>query len=273
MLSKLETLELRQDGAVVFARINARPMNLLGAELVRDLVALIRQAEANDQVKVLVFASANPDYFIAHVDVTHIAEVRDHAAKLEGDPSLGLLFRRLSSSRLVTIAQIEGRVRGAGSEFALACDMRFAAIESATFGQPEIGFGLIPGAGGVQHLARLAGRGRALEIMLSADDYDALTAERYGWINRALPAEALAPFIEALAERIARFPSSGVTALKARVNAVTLASDEDFRRDSDIFVEAAADGKTQARLKAAFEGGFQTPGGELTLGQMLQDLG
>src|SRR5215472_16402692 len=111
------------------------PMNLLGPELVRDLVSLIQQAEADNAVRVLVFKSADPDYFISHVDVTRIKEYREEAAKLVGEASLGLLFRRLSTSRRVTIAQIEGRVRAAGSEFVLACDMRFAARESAIFSQ------------------------------------------------------------------------------------------------------------------------------------------
>ena len=123
-------------------------MNLLGTELVRDLVSLIERAEADDGCQVLVFSSADPDYFISHVDVTRISEYREQAAKLTGEASLGLLFRYLSKSRLVTIAQVEGRVRGAGSEFVLACDMRFAGLESAVFSQPELGFGLIPGAGG-----------------------------------------------------------------------------------------------------------------------------
>jgi enoyl-CoA hydratase/carnithine racemase len=173
-----ETLRVRKEGAVLFAEIAAPPMNLLGPELVRDLVSLIKRAEADDAIHVLVFKSADPDYFISHVDVTRIKEYREEAAKLTGEPSIALLFRHLSASRLVTIAQIEGRVRGAGSEFVLACDMRFAARESAIFGQPEPGLGVIPGAGGVQHLTRLMGRARALEVMLSADDYDAELAER-----------------------------------------------------------------------------------------------
>jgi enoyl-CoA hydratase/carnithine racemase len=122
---------------------------------------------------VLVFTSANADYFISHVDLTQVAEYRAEAAKLVDEPSLALLFRHLSASRLVTIAQIEGRVRGAGSEFVLACDMRFAARETAIFCQFEPAFGLVPGGGAVQHLVRLMGRARALEVLLSADDYDA----------------------------------------------------------------------------------------------------
>ena len=138
-------------------------MNLLGPELVRDLVALIQRAEADDAVQVLVFRSADPDDFIPHVDVTRIDAYRAEAPKLTGDPSIALLFHHLSASRLVTIAQIEGRVRGAGSEFVLACDMRFAARESAIFGQPEAAFGLLPGGGAAQHLTRLMGCGRAFE--------------------------------------------------------------------------------------------------------------
>src|ERR1700754_2326842 len=197
-----ETLKLRREGAVLFADINAPPMNLQGPELVRDLVSLIQQAETNKRVRVLVFKSADPDYFISHVDVTRIKENREAAAKLDGAASIGLMLRHLSTSRLVSIAQIEGRVRGIGSEFILACDMRFPARESAIFSQFEPSFGVIPGAGGAQHLARLMGRGRALEIMLSADDYDADLAERYGWINRALPAGELGAFFTALAQRI-----------------------------------------------------------------------
>src|SRR5215510_14990781 len=186
-----ETIKVRQDAAILFAEIAAPPMNLLGPALVRDLVSLIQQAETDHTIRALVFKSADRDYFISHVDVTRIGEYREATAKLTGEASLGLLFRYLSASRLVTIVQIEGRVRGAGSEFVLACDMSFAARESAIFGQPEVGFGLLPGAGGVQHLTRLMGRGRALEAMLSGEDYDAELAERYGWINRALPAEVL----------------------------------------------------------------------------------
>jgi enoyl-CoA hydratase/carnithine racemase len=142
-----ETLTVSAQGSVLCADIDAPPMNLMGPELVRDLVSLIERAEAEDAVKVIVFRSADPQYFISHVDVTRIAEYRQEAARLTGEASLASLFRYLSASRLVTIAQIDGRVRGAGSEFVLACDMRFAARESAVFGQLEAGFGFVPGGG------------------------------------------------------------------------------------------------------------------------------
>jgi enoyl-CoA hydratase/carnithine racemase len=267
-----ETLKVRREGAVVFAEIAAPPMNLLGPELVRDLVSLIQRAEAESAVRVLVFKSADPEYFISHVDVTKIKEYRQEAAKLTGEASIGLLFRYLSANRLVTIAQIEGRVRGAGSEFVLACDMRFAARESAIFGQPEPGLGTIPGAGAVQHLARLMGRARALEVLLSADDYDAELAERYGWINRALPAKTLGDFVSSLAHRIAGFPAAGQVTVKERVNAIALAPIEDFRRDSDLFGEGVGDREAQTRIQAAIRRGFQTREAELSLGRLLGEL-
>ena len=266
------TLTARKEGAVLFAEIAAAPMNLLGPELVRDLVSLIQQAEADDDVQALVFKSADPDYFISHVDVTRIGEFRDEAAKLTGEASLGMLFRRLSTSRLVTIAQIEGRVRGAGSEFALACDMRFAARESAIFSQFEPAFGVIPGAGAAQHLARLMGRARALEVMLGAEDYDAELAAAYGWINRALPANELGDFVRSLAHRIARFPAAGRAVVKERVNAIGLPPAEDFRRDSDLFIEGVRSREFQDRMQAALKRGFQTREAEMALARMLDDL-
>jgi enoyl-CoA hydratase/carnithine racemase len=257
---------------VLFVTMAAPPMNLLGTELVRDLVSLIQNAEADDALRVLVFRSADPDYFIAHVDVTRIKEYREEAAKLAGEPSIGLLFRRLSVSRLVSIAQVEGRVRGAGSEFVMACDMCFAARESAIFAQPESGLGLVPGAGGLQHLARLVGRARALEIMLSAGDYDADLAERYGWINRALSAATLDDFVRSLALRIARFPSAVHAAIKERVNAIALAPAEDFRRDSDLFLEVGRYPEAQRRAQAAMKSGFQTRDAEMDFARLMGDL-
>jgi len=268
----LETLNVTKEEAVLFAEIAAPPMNLQGPELVRDLVSLIQRAEADETVKVLVFKSADPDYFISHVDVARIKENREAAAKLDGAASIGLMLRHLSTSRLVSIAQIEGRVRGVGSEFILACDMRFAARESAIFGQFEPSFGVIPGAGGAQHLARLMGRGRALEVMLSADDYNADLAERYGWINRALPAAELSEFVKSLAHRIARFPAAGHATVKERVNAVCLPSSEDIRRDSDLFLEGTRTNEFQQLTQAAMKNGFQTRAAEMNLAKLVYDI-
>ena len=268
-----ETLIVHVDGAVLFAEIAAPPMNLLGPELVRDLVSLIKRAEADEAFKVLVFSSADPEYFISHVDLTRVAEYRAEAAKLTGEASIALLFRHLSASRLVTIAQIEGRVRSAGSEFVLACDMRFAARESAVFAQFESAFGLIPGGGATQYLPRIMGRARALEVLLSAQDYDAELAERYGWINRALPASTLRDFVRALAQRIARFPADGQVAIKDRINAITLAPADDFRRDSDLFGDGVRTAETQRLIHTAMRRGLQTREAEMELPGMLDNLG
>lgn len=267
-----ETIKVSKEGAVLFAEIAAPPMNLLGPELIRDLVSLIQRAEADAAVQVLVFKSTDPDYFISHVDVTRIKENREAAAKLDGNASIGQMLRHLSTSRLLTIAQIEGRVRGVGSEFVLACDMRFAARESAIFGQFEPSFGVVPGAGGAQHLARLMGRGRALEVMLSAEDYDAELAERYGWINRALPAGELGDFVSSLAHRIARFPSAGRLVVKERVNQIALPPAEEIRRDSDLFLEGVRSPEFQDLTQAAMNRGFQTRDGEMELARMLGEM-
>ena len=265
----LETLKVHDEGPVLFVEIAAPPMNLLTPELVRDLVSLIQDAEGDDAVQVLVFKSADPDYFISHVDITRIKEYRAEASRLTGEPSIALLFHYLSESRLVTIAQIEGRARGVGSEFVLATDMRFAARESAIFSQFEPAFGVLPGGGATQHLARLLGRSRTLEVMLSADDYDADLAERYGWVNRALPASELGDFVRKLAHRIAAFPAAGRVVVKDRVNAIALAPADDFRRDSDLFAQAVGEPEAQGLLKAALERGLQTREAELDLPSML----
>jgi enoyl-CoA hydratase/carnithine racemase len=222
----------------------------------------------------VVFSSADPDYFIPHVDVMKVAEYRQAAAKLTGEPSLALLFRRLSETKAITIAQIAGRVRGGGSELVLACDMRFASHDKAIFGQLEVATGVIPGGGGVQHLARLMGRARAIEVIASADDYDAGLAERYGWINRALPDAELAPYVAALAHRIARFPQAALLTLKERINAITLAPQADFRRDSVLFAEGFREGgEAKHRTALLLKRGLQTRSEtEMNIGRVLGEF-
>jgi enoyl-CoA hydratase/carnithine racemase len=259
----------RSDEGVLGVLIDAPPMNLIGPELVRDLVTLLRELESDEAARVAVLESADPEYFVPHVDLTKVAEYTAEAAKAGGpeDASLGMLWHRLSELPVVTIAKIRGRARGAGSELALACDMRFAARENAVLGQPEIGFGVPPGAGGVQHLGRLLGRGRGMEAILGAADFDADEAERYGWINRALPDAELDEFVARLAQRIASFPVEAVRATKQVLNELTLPDADATRADARRFQQLVRSDTVQARMGALFAQGLQTRG------ELERDLG
>jgi enoyl-CoA hydratase/carnithine racemase len=235
MTQKYRTLRVApSDKGVLSVVIDAPPLNLVGPELVRDLVSLAGALESDQETRVMVLESADPDYFVPHVDLTKVAEYTAEAAKAGGpdDASLGMLWHKLSELPAVSIAKIRGRARGAGSELALACDMRFAARENAILGQIEVGVGATPGAGGIQHLSRLLGRGRAMEAILSADDFSAEQAERYGWINRALPDADLDAFVARLARRIASFPADAVLTAKRVVNELTMPGADAIRADA-----------------------------------------
>src|SRR6476646_2983321 len=276
MTDTYRTLRLaRTDEGVISVVIDAPPMNLIGPELVRDFVSLLSELAADEGVRVMVLESADPEYFVPHVDLTKVAEYTAEAAKAGGpdDASLGMLWHRLSELSVVTIAKIRGRARGAGSELALACEMRFAARENAVVGQPEIGFGASPGAGGVQHLARLLGRGRAMEVILGADDLDADEAERYGWINRALPDAELDAFVARLARRIASFPIEAVQSAKRALTALTLPSADAIRADAQRFRQLVSADAATERTAALFAQGLQTRGPlELDLGDRIGAL-
>jgi enoyl-CoA hydratase/carnithine racemase len=270
-----ETIQTRTERGVVFAAFDNPPLNLIGPALVRDLVDLLNELDADDSVRVVVFASADAEFFLPHVDIAHVPEYTREAARTGGpvSGSLGGLLRRVSDARQITIAQIAGFARGAGSEFALACDMRFASRERAVFGQIEAGMGLVPGAGAIQHLVRLMGRGRAMEVILSADDYDADQAERYGWINRAVADGELAAFVEALALRIASFPPASLIANKRRINDASLAPLADVRADAMLFQQHVREPRAQARTAALVSQGMQTRGAlERALGKAIGAL-
>lgn len=271
-----QTLRIgHDDNGVVAVTIDAPPMNLIGPELVHDLVGLLTALESDPKARVMVLDSADPEYFVPHVDLNKVAQYTAEAAKAGGpeDASLGMLWHKLAELPVVTIAKLRGRARGAGSELALACDMRFAARENAVLGQPEMGFGAPPGAGGIQHLARLLGRGRAMEAVLGADDFDADQAERYGWINRALPDAELDEFVARLARRIASFPVEAVRATKQVLNELTMPAADAFRADAKRFRHFAASDAFKARAATLFAQGLQTRGDlELDLGTHIGQL-
>jgi enoyl-CoA hydratase/carnithine racemase len=271
----LQTLDTRLDGHVLYATFNAPPINLIGPEVVRDLVTLLDALYAPSAIRVVVFDSADPDFLFPHVDVTKIAEYTAEAGKAggPGDNSLGMLFHKLTQAPVVTITKLRGRARAAGSEFALACDMRFASRENAIISQPEVGLGVAPGAGGIQHLTRLLGRSRALEVILSGEDIGADLAERYGWINRALPDTELDEFVERIAQRIAGFSPEALTATKTAVNAITVPAPVDVRADAALFQRLGRTEPVKQRAGQLFSRGFQTRGPvELELGQALGAL-
>jgi enoyl-CoA hydratase/carnithine racemase len=273
MNDNYRTLRVNIGGhGVVTVAIDAPPMNLVGPELVRDLVALLGELESDPSTRVMVLESADPEYFVPHVDLTQVAQYTAEAAKAGGpqDASLGMLWRKLSELPMVTIAKLRGRARGAGSELALACDMCFAARENAVLCQPEVAFGAPPGAGGIQHLARLIGRGRAMEAILGAADFGADEAERYGWINRALPDAQLDAFVADLAHRIASFPADAVRATKHQLNALTLPATDAVRADAKRFQRLVASDVARARTATLFAHGLQTRSElELNLGHRI----
>jgi enoyl-CoA hydratase/carnithine racemase len=261
---------------VLSVAIDAPPMNLIGPELVRDLVTLVAELESSEGVRVVVLESADPEYFVPHVDLTKVRYYTAEAAKAGGpdDASLGMLLHKFSNLPVVLIAKLRGRARGAGSELLLACDMRFAALENAVVGQPEVGFGVWPGAGGIQHLARLLGRGRAMEAILGSDDFTADVAERYGWVNRALPDAELDDFVARLARRIASFPVEGVRAVKKELNELALPGADAIRADARTFQRLVASETVQDRIAALFANGLQTRSPlELELGDRIETLG
>ncbi|MFF9497717.1 enoyl-CoA hydratase/isomerase family protein [Streptomyces flaveolus] len=260
MTFSYSSIRTRLEDGVLSATLDAGPLNLLGVDLVRDLVSLV-EALDNDpgDVRVVIIDSASPDYFSAHVDLTAVPQYTAEAAKAggPGDASLGMFLHRLSRVPVITIAKVRGRARGGGNELALACDMTFASRENAIFGQFECGTGALPGAGGIQHLTRRLGRTRAIEAVAGADDFAADLAERYGWINRALPDAELDGFVERLAKRIAGFPPEGVQAAKRLINDLTLAEPAHIRSDAATFQALITLPETRERLDHLAHRGLQ----------------
>jgi enoyl-CoA hydratase/carnithine racemase len=267
------SLQVTIDRAVASVRIDHPPMNLLDADLLSQLDQLGRLLESDARVRVIVFRSGDPDFFIAHGDVNGILQLPERVPPAPaGLPWVHQVLDRYRSMSKVTIAQIEGFARGGGSEFCLACDMRFAALGRAVFGQPEIGLGIIPGAGGTARLARLVGRARACEIVLSGADYSAAEAERYGWINRALPPEELAPYVDHLACRIASFPAIALAQAKSVINAASIELPSALIGEQIAFDQCVADPERRRRMTRFLELGCQTRAGEASIGDDLERL-
>ena len=254
------------DAGVAFVSIDHPPINLLDEVLSQEFDKLGRQLEADDGVRVVVVQSALPDFFIAHSGLGRVgsaSKVVSATRSFRLTQTIGERFRNMPK---MTIAKVEGRARGGGSEIALAMDMCFAAAGKAIFGHPEVAVGLVPGGGGTQRLPRLIGRARALEVLVGCNDLTAELAELYGYINRALPAAELTTFVEKLAHRIASFPAHAIAHAKAAVDAGAFGSMAEGllveAHESDMSV---ANEVTQARVREALKVGAETYEGELEM--------
>jgi len=251
------------------------PVNIFGPKNLAPFSEIISKIETDEQVKVVVFDSAIEGFFLTHWDFL---------AKPEDDPgmppgSTGLqpfpdMLARLSRAPVVSIVSIRGRATGCGSELALASDMRFASREKAILSQWEVGAGLVPGGGPMARLPRLIGRGRALEVLLGADDIPGDLAERYGYVNRALPDSELDSFVEALAMRLASFDKQAIAETKRLVDIASLPSDAEIVPEWDAFIASVGRPAHQTRFKALMDRGFHRAGDvENRLGYYVGQLG
>lgn len=272
-----QRISVNVDGGVAFATLRNPPINLITLELSGELMQLAQEVAKDDGVRALVLRSDDPDFWLAHFDVAAIVDFpTDGVAPLNREVNdnwyhaMCELYRTMPKA---TIAEIAGRVGGGGSELAASCDMRFGALGRTIVNQPEVALGILPGGTGTQRLPRLLGRGRALELILGCDDLDAATAERWGYLNRALPPAELRPFVDRLARRIASFPAPAIAAAKRAV----LASDASWERglieESHLFQVLLRTPQAPAAMKEFLASGGQTREGERQLGKLCESLG
>ena len=255
--------------------IDNPPINLMTSGLFRSLAKVSVDLSNDDDVRVVVLRSANPEFFIAHFDVAAILEFPTDGEAVE-EPELGGFDRMCEAYRTmdkVTIAELRGRVGGGGAELSSACDMRFGDLETFRWNQMEVPLGILPGGGGTQRIPRLIGIGRTMEVVLGADDVDAETAERWGFLNRAMSGDSLSAYVDALATRIASFPSAAVREAKRAVNAsVERSLDEGLKYESYLFQVLLRDVDAQPSMRQYLDAGGQTRDVELRIGSVMGEL-
>lgn len=252
--------------------IDNPPINLFDLSLYTEMVKLSDQLAADDNVRVVVMSSANPDFFIAHFDVNLILMF---PGDMPAPTELNDFHRMCENMRTMpkaTIAVVEGRVGGGGSEFASSFDMRFALRGKATFNQPEVALGILPGGSGTVRLSRLLGRARALEVILGCDDVDADTAERWGWVNRSLDSHELWAHVERVAKRIASFPPNAVREAKAAVLRADHHITEELLQEAAGFNRLLGDPRAQSAMKNFLARGGQTHEGEMRIGELADEI-
>jgi enoyl-CoA hydratase/carnithine racemase len=267
------------EAGVAWVTLDHPPLNVIDVVLGRDLHDFAARVARDSRVRVVVYQSANPDYFAAHADIGWIFDPSTLMELADPDAGEGLnplqqLNERLRNLPQVTIAKLRGRARAGGAELAMTADMRFAAAGQAWLGQPETLMGLFPGGGGTQYLTRLLGRARALEVVLGAELFDTNLAERYGWINRAINPDQLDSFVDTLARRIAALPAGLATAAITALDAAE-ASGAVPHLTEESAAHAAVYPSPQPiieRMRDAVEAGAQSPAGEHDLEGLLNAL-
>jgi enoyl-CoA hydratase/carnithine racemase len=270
------TLHLTRKSDVYWTvTLDIPPLNIFGPANIPQLEEIVSALERDDRVKVVVFDSAVPGFFLTHYDF--VSKLEDSAKFPPGPTGLQALpdmLARLSRAPVVSISLIRGRATGVGSELALASDMRFASREKAILSQWEVGAGLVPGGGPMARLPRLIGRGRALEVLLGADDVDGELAEKYGYVNRSLPDAELDGFVDSLARRIASFDKQAIAETKRLVNVASLPPDSEIVPEWEAFLGALGRPAAQKRIKKLMDQGFHKPGDvESRLGHSVGELG
>ncbi|KAL7903686.1 ClpP/crotonase-like domain-containing protein [Trichoderma velutinum] len=235
------------------ATINQPPFNLAGPNFIISLWNLLQEAEAESDLKILVFDSAVPDFFISHYDLQQASSISpDLLAKWP------LIMLKLATIPVITVAAICGRARGIGSEFVLACDIRFGSKEKAILSQAEVSFGLIPGGGGIELLPKHVSRSRMLEIICGSDEFDATTAADYGWINRAVPDTDLDDFVDQFARRVSGWHKPALALAKELTNErFGLPKKEDFDASYNAMAQLLSDYEVLKRVKTLMEEGLE----------------
>ena len=265
-----------RDGKIVTATIDAPPINIITTELWAELARMSLDVEADPDTLVFILKSANPDFFLAHFDVSAILQFPiDQPASRDATENndYHAMCLRFSAMDKVTIAQIEGRVGGGGSELSMGFDMRFGVIGKTKVNQMEVPLGILPGGTGTQQLPRLIGRNRAIEIILGGVDMDAETAERWGYLNRALPANEIGPYVMNLARRIASFPVEAVHLAKQAINSATKPLAEGLKDESFLFQQLIRTESGQRNMKTFLQIGGQTREGEMKIDELNANLG
>ncbi|NKI15839.1 enoyl-CoA hydratase/isomerase family protein [Spongiibacter sp. KMU-166] len=255
---EIECFKVTVNDHIATVTIDYPPINLMDLRMIKALYALAKLLSVDEALRVIIFRSADPDFFIAHADLNLLLHTQDNPLDPERLNLINKTFEMFRTMPKVSIAQIEGQAYGGGSEFALALDMRFAAIGKTRLGQPEVALGIIPGGGGCTRLPELVGRGRALEILLGCETYSAEKAERYGYINQALPADSISETVDALARRIASFPSEAIAAVKRSINIKPeWTIEKRLIEEQKHYTAAASSNEARQRILLALAAGLQ----------------